>query len=189
MGKRRKASARSPSVLALDTSSVCIGWATFADDGELVQHGRFVLPAGAHGEKLAALREWLTKKLSDSTFKDIVIEWPFQGGQRNAYGVLMQYCAIVRMVHWEHYGAEIPDGNRVQASEVKRLLGFKRSLLPKRQRHDDNKRRMVRWANETYGLRLRFVLKDAKKRRSQDDEADAIAVGAAWFLQQQKEQA
>jgi Holliday junction resolvasome RuvABC endonuclease subunit len=160
---------------------VCVGWALFTEAGVLHSYGKWIAPKSGHGERLWAFQVWLCDFISSQAPKDVAVEWPFHGARRNAYGVLMQYCAMVLVSYAQMFSRELPDANRIPAPVVKRVLGFARSTVAKGKRYDDNKRRVIRWANLTYGLRLRFVKNDTTKKRTQDDIADAIAVGAAWL--------
>jgi hypothetical protein len=111
----------------------------------------------------------------------IVVEAPFAGRGR-AFGVLVQYMAVVTMAHFEVYGYELPVAQRLQPRIVKAALGVESSKLKnKNLAHDANKRNMVEHINGLYGLNLTFSPKDKTKRTSGDDVADAIAVVHAWL--------
>ena len=59
---------------------------------------------------------------------------------------------------------------------------IKRALKVKKGRdHDDNKKLMVKRINSLYGLHLKFR-KNKAKSYNDDDEADSIALLAAWWL-------
>lgn len=160
-------------------SSVCVGWAIF-DDGDpanLVAHGRYVQEGEDHGEKLLNFALWLQQHLTQWSPTEVAYEAPYAGRKRFTYGVLMMYVAVVLMIHVQHYGVELPKDNRLAAHLVKRRLKVRKGSS-----HEDNKRIVVQWANDTYGLSLKFKAKDKTKRISQDDEADGIAVGYARLV-------
>lgn len=163
-------------VLALDTSSVCVGWALF-EDGRLLHYGRHHHPAGDHGEKLATFRDWLKMVVQQYRPAQVLYEKPFAGRRRNAFGVLSMYVAVLLLVHWEAFGIELPDVNAVPAREVKR-----RNKMRKGKDHEQNKKLGVLLANRLYGLRLKYKNKDKTKKVSQDDTADAILLGRSWFV-------
>lgn len=163
-------------VLALDTSSTCVGWAIF-DDGKLLYHGRYRQKGRAHGEKLRDFRLWLLGMYTQYAPAQIVYEKPFAGRRRNTFGVLTMYVTIVLLTHYELNSCELPEGNAVAARDVKR-----RNEMRKGKNHEQNKKLGVLLANKLYGLRLKFKSKDKTKKISQDDEADAILLGRAWLI-------
>lgn len=166
-------------VLALDTSSVCVGYAVFhVSDGvrALVTHGRLRLKGKDHGDRLAYFREQMITLLLDYAVTHVVYEEPYPGRNRNAYPVLMMYVGLLRAVHAQRFGADVPPSQRVPARMVKRVLG-----TPKGLSHEENKRVVLLEVNRLYGLSLKFKANDKSKLVSQDDEADAIALGHAWL--------
>lgn len=163
-------------VLALDTSSTCVGWSLF-EDGRLLHHGRRRQDGVDHGERLSGFREWLKALLHQYRPSQVVYEKPFAGRRRNAFGVLSLYVAVVLMAHWDAFGAELPDANAVAAREVKR-----RNKMRKGKDHEGNKKIAVLLANRLYGLRLKFKSNDKTKKVSEDDTADAILLGRAWLI-------
>lgn len=176
MKRRRTAGGSNERILALDTSSVCIGWAVF-DEGELIKSGRYRIDGTGHGEKLVAFRGWLAKMLVEWKPAQLVYERPFAGRRRHAFGVLSLYVAVLAIAHWEFFGTEIPDANSVPAREVKR-----RNKMRKGTSHDQNKKIGVLLANQLYGLSLKFKSNDKTKKVSEDDRADAILLGRAWLI-------
>lgn len=163
-------------LLALDISSVCVGWSLW-DDGRLLEFGRYRQQGAEHGEKLVNFQQWLVDTFDTLDPDHVAFEAPYAGRRRHTFAVLSMYCAVVLMVHFERTGFEVPEENRVAAHQVKRRLQVRKGAS-----HTENKKIMVQWANETFGLSLSFDVKDKTKRKSQDDEADAIAVGYAWYL-------
>lgn len=159
----------------MDVSSVCVGWSLW-DHGELERHGRQRLKGVGHGQRLVHFQEALRELLEIQRPEEVVYERPFSARRANAYGVLMQYCAIVHLEYWRYATREIPDDNRVTARVVKRVTRVRRGRT-----HAENKERMVQWANQRFGLNLRYRKNDTRKVQSQDDEADAIAVGFTWL--------
>jgi Holliday junction resolvasome RuvABC endonuclease subunit len=174
-------------VLGLDTSSKCIGWAVF-DNGQLTQHGRFVLPGKCHGEKLAALRVWLMQLLAEFRPTRLVYEAPYRGLNGTTFGVLSRYAGMVECCHFEHFLAGIPAEDAVPAKEVKRAIGApsakrgklarsrKKGRAPKRladETHTQNKLIVLNMVNERFGLGLKL---------EENDESDAIALTWAWHV-------
>lgn len=179
---RRKKACRTTSrgtperILALDTSSVCVGFAVF-DGEELKRYGRFLQKGVDHGERLHQFRLWLLATLKELQPDQLIFEAPFAGRRRYAFGVLMMYVAVVLMSHVQWADAEIPSENRVPAAQVKRILKAERGAT-----HETRKRLMVLAMNKAYGLSLKFKSNDKAKRVSEDDVADAIALGRAWLI-------
>jgi len=160
-------------VLALDVSSVCVGWALF--DGPVpVQYGKFRVPGKDHGERLAHYFEWLLATVAQLGPDDLIVEAPYPGG---SYGVLMQYYGVTLQCYWRWKQAEMPQANRVAAAQIKRLL-----KMPKGSDHDARKQMMVEAVNRWYGLALQYKRNDKSKAVSDDDIADAFAVMRAWRL-------
>ncbi len=162
-------------VVALDISSVCVGY-SIHEDGRLLKHGRYRLRAKGHGEKLGKFRKWLLRLLRKYNPSDVVIEKPFPKGRiSHTYHVLSMYEAIAVDAHFVVLQYEMPAENKIFAHEVKRIMGVKKGA-----NHADNKYIMVQAVNQMFGLSLKYVDKDSKKVKSQDDVADAIALGYAW---------
>jgi hypothetical protein len=161
--------------LALDSSSVACGWSVF-EGGALVAHGRYCQAGKGHGERLANFRVWLLD-LMDEWKPDVVMyEAPYRGRSKNTFGVLVRYVAVIEAAHFEHYEREIGKTEAVAAHTVKRAIG-----APRGASHDENKRIVMKLVNSRYRLRLRYSAKDSKKKKvSQDDNADAIALNWAW---------
>jgi Holliday junction resolvasome RuvABC endonuclease subunit len=184
-GRRRRAAPPPPELppghrlLALDTSSTCIGWAYF-EGGELRDFGKLPLSSrGALG--LVEFEDWLVAQLAEFDPHDVAVEWPFPGRNPKTYGILMQVVTVVQLQHVRYYGREIPKPNQVEAHAVKRLL-----KRPKGTNPDNTKRMMVEYINSRLGLSLKYKDNDKTKRVSDDDIADAIAVGLAWFTRQER---
>lgn len=163
-------------LIALDISSVCVGYAVF-ENGELATYGRYRLKAKGHGEKLGKFRKWLTRLLRKHSPNELVIERSFPKGRiSNTYRVLSMYEGAAIDAHFSVLNSELPKDNMMFAHEVKRIIG-----VQKGKDHSDNKQIMIKAINDMFGLSLRFSPKDVKKIRSQDDTADAIALGYAWI--------
>lgn len=160
-------------VLALDPSSVCCGWALFVA-GELSQYGQFRQIGREHGERLLNFHAWLIELMHELAPTTVTFEAPFQGRHRNAFGVLSMYKGVILAAHFDVMGVELLECNRIPAHIVKRVMA-----LPKGT-HEENKRAAVEAINRRHHLTLRYSYNDTKKSRSQDDTADAIAVGDAW---------
>lgn len=173
----RKAATRRPErVLALDVSSVCVGYANL-DGGQLGPHGRYHPEGAHHGEKLLSFHTWLVKTLASFEPDQLVVETPYPGRRSSAYGVLSMYLGVVLSAYFSWSGQELPDDNRMPPNLVKQMLKVKKGTT-----HDDRKLLMIKEINRRFGLRLVWKAGDKQKKVSQDDTADAIAVGLAWFL-------
>lgn len=162
--------------MALDTSSKCVGWSVF-DDGQLVQHGRYVQQGKGHGQRLASFRLWTLALLHEFTPEQLVYEAPYSGRMRNTFGVLSKYAGVVEACHYEHFGREIPPANAVAAHLVKKAIG-----ATKGRSHEENKKIVLLLVNQVFGLALKYAQNDTTKKTSQDDEADAIALNWAWHV-------
>jgi Holliday junction resolvasome RuvABC endonuclease subunit len=168
-------------VLALDISSVCVGWSLF-DDGAPSAHGKYLQQGEGHGEKLANFAEWLADTIFESQSDYVVIEKPYPGRNKNAYKVLTMYIGRVLESFWSLMGVELPDESFIPPQTVKAILSF-----PKGEDHEANKRIAVTEINRLYGLALKYDRKDRKKTISDDDTADAIALNLAWHLKNKPE--
>jgi hypothetical protein len=164
-------------VLCLDVSSVCVGYAVF-ENTTLRAYGKHLQEGRDHGERLTTFRAWLFDQLNEVQPDHLVVELPFAGRRRFAYGVLQMYWGMVQAVYYEWAGHELPVEDRVQANVVKQRMGSKHKAT-----HDQRKKAMVDQINGLYGLSLKFKsgATDKQKRVSDDDISDAIALGRAWL--------
>ena len=176
-------------VLALDTSSTCVGWAVF-DNGSLVQHGRFVQQGHGHGEKMTNFRLWILGMLAEFRPTHLIYEAPYRGRNGSIFGLLSKYAGVVDAAAFEFFQAELAPECVVPAKDVKRAIGAPK-VLPGRgkrkrkssdEQHSQNKRVVLTMVNERFGLGLKYEKNDKTKKVSQDDEADAIALNWAWHL-------
>lgn len=161
-------------VLALDSSSKACGWSIF-DDGQLVEYGRFLQSGEGHGERLMNFRTWLLSMFAGWQPTIVVYEAPYQGRMRNTYGILTRYVGVIESAHFEHFGKEVGKEESVPAHLVKKAIGAQKG-----KDHDANKKIVVLLINRAFGLNLKFKANDTKKKVSQDDDADAIALNWAW---------
>jgi len=162
-------------LLTFDISSTCVGYAVF-EEGNLIEHGRFNPKGSDHSEKLASFSLWLAKLFKRVSPKDVAVETPYPGRRKTSYGVLQMYFGLFMSEYSKWAKGPLPDEARIAASQVKRLVGVKSGTD-----YYDNKRIMVEAINKLYGLELVYKKNDKTKKVSQDDEADAIAVGCAWY--------
>jgi hypothetical protein len=166
-----------PRLLALDVSSKCVGWAVF--DGELpIAFGQQNVVGRDHGEKLAWFIAWLMEQFDTHDVTDVCVEKPYPAREKYAFGVLQQYFGAVLCAHFMYFGYELPDANRVAASQVKHL-----NQMPHGGRYEENKANAVQLVNSLYQLQLKYDPADRAKAVSQDDTADALLVGRAWWIQ------
>ena len=163
-------------ILSLDISSVCVGFAVH-EGGKLMHFGKHIQAGKHHGARLASFRAWLHEMYRKFEPHQVVLEAPYAGRKRFTFGVLMMYVAVVLQTHYEWRQEEMPDENRVQSSVVKRILRVKRGKT-----HEERKKLMVQLINTLYKLNLRFKADDKTKKVSDDDTADAIALGRAFLL-------
>jgi hypothetical protein len=169
-------------LLAIDSASVGVGGAVF-EDARLVSYGKYLQQGELHGEKLASYRKWLAEMFEKTKPVHVVVEAPFAGRRANAYVVLSYYMAMLLEVYYATYGKELPAFNKFPAHLVKRACN-----MPRAKSHEENKRAGVKLANETYGLALRYKENDKTKKTSDDDIADAILLGRAWYIQLEKKE-
>ncbi len=126
----------------------------------------------------------LSQTLAEFNPDLVVYEAPYHGRMRNAYAILSKYVSTVELTYRMWSGAPLPPEAAVAASSIKKLIG-----APKGSSHGDNKREVVNLVNSHFGLRLKFNATDRTKQRSDDDVADAIAVGWAFLLSTAEEAA
>lgn len=162
-------------VLGLDTSSVCVGFSLFTGS-RLSKYGRYVQVGKGHGERLMHFQDWLLEQFVAFRPDQVVVEMPYSGRRRHAFGVLMLYYGAVISTFFRWAGMEMPKENQVQANVVKRRLE-----MDKGSSHAERKRMMVDKINELYGLKLKYKATDKHKKVSEDDTADAIALVHAWL--------
>lgn len=147
------------------------------DDGQLIQHGRFIQQGKGHGQKLATFRQWVLQMLTEFAPEQLIYEAPYSGRMRNTFGILSRYAGIVECCQYEHFGCELPPPNAVAAHMVKKAIGAKKGKS-----HEDNKKIVTLLVNQVFGLSLKYKEHDTTKKISQDDEADAIALNWAWHV-------
>lgn len=164
-------------LLALDLSSKCVGWSVFTH-GDLSAYGKYLQRGAGHGEKLARFGPWLEALIRETHADVVILEQPFNGRNRNAYRVLLMYVAKVVELHWRRFHRELPPTCQIPPTTVKRLLKF-----PRGADHAANKRIAVEAINGLYDLDLTYKHNDVTKEESDDDIADAIALGRAYLLQ------
>jgi Holliday junction resolvasome RuvABC endonuclease subunit len=164
-------------LLAIDFSSSCTGWAYF-ESGRLRSSGKNRMDGKSHSEKLAGFLDWAVKLFSDLKPSEVALEKPFQGRHANAYGVLSMYKAVLMLAHWKVFGRPFPEENQLPAHVIKKALGVPKSKEKTTdKRHTDNKRAVIKVINGLYGTAFKF----SEDKRSEDDIADAVAVGHVWY--------
>lgn len=166
-------------MLALDISSVAVGWAFFVN-GELRQHGKYLQEGEGHGPKMHAFMHWLMDMFVRLEPTQVVLEAPFHGRNSNAFAVLQLYRAVAMLAHMEVFSRELPAVNQIPAHLIKRVLGLSRPQVPKKDQHSANKRAVCELINQLYETRFQFIESDSAKNTSSDDVADAVAVGHVW---------
>lgn len=169
-------------LLALDFSSACTGWAYF-QSGRLKEYGKYRLLGKTHSEKLHGFLNWVLTQYQKYPITSVTFEAPYHRHRANVFGVLSMYRAVLLLAHWDVWARPFPEENQLPAHLIKKTLG----ILPLKggttaQRHDANKRMMVKTINSLYGTSFHFVVGTEKgKRTSDDDIADAVAVGHTWY--------
>lgn len=162
-------------ILALDVSSETVGWAVF-NESRLERWGKFHPEGekGRHGARLASYEAWLTTQLAQFKPVYLLVEQPYSARNPKAFSVLSRYYGIAELCHWRHFQEELPDDQRPTPKGVKDQLAANRAGIPYEQR----KQLMVDLINDMYRLHLTYK---KRSRDSDDDIADAIAVGHAWL--------
>lgn len=170
---RKRRTKRYERTLALDVSSACTGWVLFRGK-KYYKYGKHIPKGAGHGQKMTDFRAWLLTILKKYDPDNIVVEMPWPGRNRNAFRVLTMYVGIVEQLHYEHLGIEIPDDHKFPPMKIKKVMAVAAGKT-----HEARKRNMVRKINELYGLNLKF---SKKKSATEDDIADAFAVGTTWLI-------
>lgn len=161
--------------LGLDISSVCVGFAVF-HDSDLHTYGKFFQVGKSHGERLMNFAAWLEATFTSLNPDHVVIEMPHGGGRGKAFKILTQYSAMVFMVHFKVFKRELLDSHCMYPISVKKQVGVQTTTD-----HDQNKAVMVDKINQLFGLSLHFNADDKRKKSTDDDIADAIALVVAWL--------
>lgn len=162
-------------LLAFDVSSKAVGFAEFWQ-GALVGHGKYEHVGDGHGERLVNYLDWLAKLFAARTPTAIAVEAPFQGRHRYAFAVLTLYRAALLVGAFRYQGTELPDENQIPAHLIKRVLDVPKGT------HTENKAAVVELINALYDTQFRFdPTRAANKSVNDDDVADAVAVGHAWY--------
>jgi Holliday junction resolvasome RuvABC endonuclease subunit len=169
-------------LLALDVSSTCTGWAYF-ESGQLKAHGKRRMEGKSHSEKLSSFLDWVLQMFNQLNPTEITFEAPFQGRHANAYGVLSMYKAVMLLCHWRFMTRPFPEENQLPAHIIKKVLGVPKAKGGTTdERHKANKRAVIKVINGLYGTSFRFAEGTEKTaQRSEDDIADAVAVGHTWY--------
>jgi Holliday junction resolvasome RuvABC endonuclease subunit len=163
-------------VLTLDIASA-VGWA-FGAGGRVIGYGKYVGDnSDEHGERLVKLSKWLSKTIHSLPAPPdlILIEPPYLGRNTKTFAVLNKYLGVVQR---EVYRITEKECTFMSSKEVKSIL-----KLPKSRNHDQQKRNMVRLANQLLGTEFKFVNnRSTKSKKSDDDIADAIGLLIAWWI-------
>jgi Holliday junction resolvasome RuvABC endonuclease subunit len=167
-------------LLAFDFSSACTGFAYF-ESGTLKDHGKHVMSGKSHSEKLNGFLHWVIATMRQYKPTAVAFEAPFQGRHANAYGVLSMYKGVVLSAHWHVFETPFPDENQIPAHIIKKVLGMPKAKgATTAERHTANKRMVIKLINGLYGTSFQYSDPESK-RKSEDDVADAVAVGHAWY--------
>ena len=126
----------------------------------------------------------IVKKFGDIGAFGPTIPTEYGGGGLDyiSYGILMQVVAVVMIRHLRYYNTDIPKRNQVEAHAVNR-----QHKRPKGTSPEKTKQMMVKYINTRLGLSQKYKENDKTKQVSDDDIADAIAVGLAWFTRLEKD--
>jgi Holliday junction resolvasome RuvABC endonuclease subunit len=161
-------------MIAFDMSVTCVGWCLFLDR-EPINYGKFVFKSTAKiGEKLAIFAEFLRDLFEAFAPDEIVVEKPLN---RRGSTTARHYelLGVLRLVWLELQAAEIPKEAVIDPKTVKTVMGVQRVTGD----HDKNKELMVCYINKLFGLKLKYD--KHSPRKSDDDVADAIAVGETYL--------
>jgi Holliday junction resolvasome RuvABC endonuclease subunit len=160
-------------VLALDLSSSCVGWAVGAN-GKVARYGKLVFKSTAGpGEKLVSFADFLTVLVTQFWPEVIVIEKPLSR-RASTTARHFELLGIVRHLWFTVTGMEIPEAWLISPMTIKSVMGVKRGA-----NHSQNKQIMVAKVNSLYGLRLKYS--PTSKLTTEDDIADAIAVLTTYY--------
>jgi Holliday junction resolvasome RuvABC endonuclease subunit len=172
-------SVKPTTVLALDLSSSCIGWAVGIDKN-LVAYGKFVFKttSAINGDKLATFISYLTVILETYGPQKVLVEKTLMGKGDTTVRHL-EILGVVRATVFKILGLEILESWLIPAKTVKRLLKVKKG-----RDHAHNKQIMVEKINQLFNLRLKC---ESSKIESDDDIADAIAVLVAYYRRGQSQ--
>jgi hypothetical protein len=91
--------------------------------------------------------------------------------------VLSAYIGMLKATYYEVSGSDLDERDGIAAHLIKRRIGARKGRS-----HDENKRIVVQLVNERFGLSLAYQSEDRSKKTSDDDIADAIAVGWSVLL-------
>ena len=164
---------RSRTILALDLSSSCVGWAVGSNKRRHSQ-GKLVFKSTAEiGAKLAAFFAFLVALLVLYKPVALVIEKPM--ARRGATTARHNELLGLARLAWFHCGKdEILDSWIISSVTVKSVMGVKRG-----ENHEENKKIMVAKINALYSLNLKFDKNS--KIKTDDDTADALAVLTTYW--------
>ena len=129
-------------------------------------------------------RRWLSAMFDGWKPTRVIYEAPYQGRMRNTFGILTRYVGQIEAAHFECFGRALEKEEAVPAHLVKKAIGAQKG-----KDHDANKKIVVVLINKAFGLNLKFKANDVRKKVSQDDDADAIALNWAWHLLYRSESA
>src|SRR6476620_1068905 len=101
-------------VLALDSSSVAVGW-SLTLNGRLHSCGTYRQEGTDHGERLMNFQRWLFAFVQEQGPTHVIYEVPYPGRQKLTFGVLQLYISVILGVHFECFGYEVPEHGRVTA--------------------------------------------------------------------------
>lgn len=163
-------------ILALDTSSVAVGWSIFTNGG-LRDHGVYRHVGESHDEKMFHFHGWLLAMLAEHEPNEVIYEAPYSGARSFTFPVLVRYVVVVEMAAYFHYRTPMEKRCKVPAKQVKKWIGAKKG-----KNHEENKKIVLLMVNQEFGLSLKYKSNDKTKKVSQDDEADAIALNWAYHL-------
>lgn len=167
-------------ILALDISGTATGWCYFVKD-KLEIFGKYIAkPTASKGKKLLDFYIWVEELLVNKKPDIILIEKPYRGRNSNVLVNISKFIAIVELLAVKILDLEIETYWFVDPKRIKITLKVKKG-----KDYYDNKRLMVHRINDLYGLKLKYKAKKAKSYND-DDIADSIALGHAWFILQKK---
>jgi Holliday junction resolvasome RuvABC endonuclease subunit len=175
---------RNMKILSLDISGSGTGWAIANDHTLSDDYGKYVSNVSKRrGERLDLFYKWLTRLLRKHRPDTILIEKPYLGRNSNVLVSLSKFVAIAELAVFSVLKKNIEDHWFIDPRTIKKTLnvGKPSSKLSPKEKHDANKKIMVKRINSLYGLKLKYMA-GKSKQHCDDDIADAIAIIHAYWI-------
>jgi len=167
-------------ILSIDLASHKTGYALFTDTGELEEHGLFILE-GENAERYKDLFDKLSFYLECNPLVNQIVLEGFT--VQSNFG--LRSPTILCTLHGVLYGLCWSKGLEIKKYKSKEW----RDLVniygdgPKNIKRDEIKQRAVALANKQFGTEFQYFKRDTKNNVSDDDIAEAVLLGWAYFLE------